>query len=110
MNVYLDGLRIHLRGTGVKVTTVCPGFVKTPMTAETDPTHMPGLMDADVAAKRIVHAIEAGTKVYNFPWRLSVLVKLSRWVPDRLLNWVMGDYNAEAQKQANPPRSRNTDR
>src|SRR5262245_11811980 len=35
VNVYLDGLRIHLRGTGVKVTTICPGFVKTPMTATT---------------------------------------------------------------------------
>ena len=32
VNVYLDGLRIHLRGTGVRVTTVCPGFIKTPMT------------------------------------------------------------------------------
>ncbi len=72
VNVYLDALRIHLRGTGVKVTTVCPGFVKTPMTAETDPAHMPGLMTADIAAKKIVRAIERGTKVYNFPWRLSL--------------------------------------
>ena len=99
VNVYLDGLRIHLRGTGVRVTTVCPGFVKTPMTAMTDPTHMPGLMDADAAAKRIIRAIEVGTKVYNFPWRLAVMVKLSRWVPDRLMNWVMGDYNEDVKKQ-----------
>jgi short-subunit dehydrogenase len=98
VNTYLDGLRIHLRGTGVNVTTVCPGFVKTPMTAETDPTHMPGLMTADIAAKKILRAIERGAKVYDFPWRLSVMVKLSRWVPDRLMNWVMGDYNADMKK------------
>jgi len=102
---YMDGLRIHLRGTGVTATTICPGFVKTPMTAETDPVHMPQLMEADVAAKRILGAIRAGRKVYNFPWRLTMLVKLSRWLPDRLVNWVMGDYNSDTQKpsEAKPP-------
>jgi len=103
VNAYMDGLRIHLRGTGVTATTVCPGFVKTPMTANTDPAHMPLLMDAPAAARRIVHAIAARKKVCNFPRRLSMLVKLSRWLPDRVLNWAMGDYNAEAQRQAKPP-------
>jgi short-subunit dehydrogenase len=97
VNAYLDGLRIHLRGTGVQVTTVCPGFVKTPMTAM-NTFHMPGLLEADAAARRIIRAIQAGTKVYNFPWRLHLMVKLSRWLPDRLMNWVMGDYNEEATK------------
>jgi short-subunit dehydrogenase len=97
VNAYLDGLRIHLRGTGVRVTTVCPGFVKTPMTAM-NTFHMPGLLEADAAARRIIRAIEAGTKVYNFPWRLHLMVKLSRWLPDRMINWVMGDYNEDAAK------------
>jgi short-subunit dehydrogenase len=103
VNTYMDGLRIHLRGTGVTVTTVCPGFVQTPMTAKTDPVHMPQLMDAPTAARRILRAIAAGRKVYNFPWRLTMLVKLSRWLPDRVLNWAMGDYNAEALQHAKPP-------
>jgi short-subunit dehydrogenase len=97
VNAYLDGLRIHLRGTGVRVTTVCPGFVKTPMTAM-NTFHMPGLLEADAAARRIIRAIKAGTKVYNFPWRLHLMVKLSRWLPDRMMNWVMGDYNEDAAK------------
>jgi hypothetical protein len=59
-------------------------------------------MDAPAAARRIIRAIAAGRKVYNFPWRLTMLVKLSRWLPDRVLNWAMGDYNAEALQQANP--------
>jgi short-subunit dehydrogenase len=99
VNAYLDGLRIHLRGTGVQVTTVCPGFVKTPMTA-LNTFHMPGLLEADAAARKIIRAIEAGTKVYNFPWRLHLMVKLSRWLPDRMINWVMGDYNEEAAKSS----------
>jgi short-subunit dehydrogenase len=85
----------------VRVTTVCPGFVKTPMTAM-NTFHMPQLMDADYAAKRIIRAIKAGTKVYNFPWRLHMLVKLSRWLPDWVVNWMMGDYNEEAKKQVGP--------
>jgi short-subunit dehydrogenase len=97
VNVYLDGLRIHLRGTGVRVTTACPGFAKTPMTAA-NTFRMPGLLEADEAARRIVRAVRAGKKVYNFPWRVHLLVKLSRWVPDWLMNRVMGDYNEEARR------------
>src|SRR5262249_27524888 len=89
VNVYLDGLRIDLRETGVKVTTVCPGFVKTPMTAAFK-FDMPWVLEADPAAKKIVRAIKAGKKVYNFPQRLHLLVKLSRWLPDGLVKRVMG--------------------
>jgi short-subunit dehydrogenase len=95
VNVYLDGLRIHLRGTGVGVTTICPGFVKTPMTA-TNTFHMPGLMEADDAARRIVRAVKRGKKVFNFPWRLHLMTKLSRWLPDRTIAWIMSDYNEQA--------------
>lgn len=104
VNAYMDGLRIHLRGTGVKATTVCPGFVATPMTASMNPAHMPGVMSASVAAKRVIRAIKAGTKVYNFPWRLNLMVKLSRWLPDRMLNWAMGDYNEDAKNQLAAPK------
>lgn len=96
VNVYMDGLRIHLRGTSVKATTICPGFVKTPMTAS-NRFHMPWLMEPDYAAGKIIRAIRAGKKVYNFPQRLHLLTKLSRWVPDRLVNWIMGDYNEDAK-------------
>ncbi len=97
VSVYMDGLRMHLRGTGVRVTTLCPGFIKTPMTA-TNKFHMPQLMEVDYAARKMIRAIKAGKKVYNFPWRLHMLIKLSRWLPDRAMNWVMGDYDAEAQQ------------
>jgi short-subunit dehydrogenase len=108
VNVYMDGLRIHLRGTGVRATTVCPGFIRSPMT-ESNKFHMPQLMTAEYAARRILRAIAAGKKVYNFPWRLHLMVKLSRWLPDGAVNWVMGDYEAEAQaavaerQQKEPP-------
>ncbi|MBX9625069.1 MAG: SDR family NAD(P)-dependent oxidoreductase [Gemmataceae bacterium] len=97
VNVYLDGLRAQLHGTGVRVTTICPGFVKTPMT-ESNTFHMPGLMTPEFAARKIVNAIRRGKKVYAFPWTLAMLTKLSRWLPDRLVQRVMGGYDTDAEK------------
>ena len=96
VNTYMEGLRVHLRGTGVRATTICPGFVTTPMTA-TNTFHMPQLMTAEYAAAKMIRAIKAGKAVYNFPLRLALMVKLSRWLPDGVINWVMGDYDKEAK-------------
>jgi short-subunit dehydrogenase len=90
VNVFLDGLRVQLRGTGVRVTTVCPGFVRTAMTAGFD-FPLPQLMEVEEAAARILAAIERGTKVYNFPLGLHLLVRLSRWLPDWLLQRLVGE-------------------
>jgi short-subunit dehydrogenase len=97
VNVYLDGLRIHLHGTGVRVTTVCPGFVTTPMT-EMNTFHMPQVMTARVAAGKILRAVRRGVKVYSFPWRLTMMVKLSRWVPDWMMKRFMADYETAPVK------------
>jgi short-subunit dehydrogenase len=84
VNAYCEGLRIELRNRGVAVTCVCPGFVKTEMTAgKTHP--MPLLMEADAAAVRIIRALERRQGVYNFPWRMSLMMKLARWLPDWMI-------------------------
>lgn len=92
VNTYMDGLRIHLRGRGISVTTLCPGFVRTPMTAP-NKFHMPWLIDADDAAKRMVRALRQRRKVYNFPWQTSLLMKAARWLPDWILARGMQSYN-----------------
>lgn len=99
VSTYLDGLRIHLRDRGIVVTTICPGFIKTPMTA-VNKFPMPWLMDADPAARRIVRALHRRSKVYNFPWQTTLLTKLSRWLPDWMIARAMGDYN---KKPPMPP-------
>ena len=83
MNSYLEGLRIELRSKGVAVTAVCPGFVRTPMT-EKQPK-MPFLLEADAAAERIVKALSRRPAVYRFPWPTSLLMSLTRWMPDWLI-------------------------
>ena len=84
VNSYCESLRIELGNRGVAVTCVCPGFIRTPMTA--DQTHpMPFLMNADRAARKIADALRRRVKVYNFPWRLYRLMRLTYWLPDFVL-------------------------
>jgi short-subunit dehydrogenase len=94
VNTYLEGLRIQLRGKGVAVTTICPGFIKTPMT-DVNNFKMPWLMQADEAARRIIRALRRRRKVYNFPWQTTLLMKLTRWLPDWVLARGMRKYNED---------------
>ncbi len=84
VNSYCEGLRIELRKTGVAVTTVCPGFIDTPMTKPND-FKMPFIMPADEAARRIVRAIDRKKKVFDFPWQTRLMVGAAKWAPD----WIM---------------------
>jgi short-subunit dehydrogenase len=92
VNNFMDGLRIQLRDKGIAVTTICPGFVKTPMTAVNE-FHMPWLLEADDAARRIVQALARKKKVFNFPWQMSVLMWITRRLPDWVVARAMAKYN-----------------
>jgi short-subunit dehydrogenase len=81
---YCEGLRIELLKRGVAVTCVCPGFIKTEMTAGKNHP-MPLLMEADTAAARILRGLRRKPGVYNFPRRMWALMKISRWLPDWLV-------------------------
>jgi short-subunit dehydrogenase len=97
VNTYLEGLRVQLRAHKIAVTTICPGFVKTPMTDVND-FKMPFLVDADTAARRIVRALGRRQKVYNFPLRTTLLMKFTRWLPDWALALGMKSYTEDPPK------------
>jgi NAD(P)-dependent dehydrogenase (short-subunit alcohol dehydrogenase family) len=84
---YLESLRVEMHGSGVQVVTICPGYVKTPMTA-VNPYPMPFILDVDEAARRIVRAIDRQTSFAVIPWQMGMvgwlLKRLPRWVYDRL--------------------------
>ncbi|HEV8060941.1 MAG TPA: SDR family NAD(P)-dependent oxidoreductase [Gemmataceae bacterium] len=84
VNAFMEGLRIQVRDRGIAVTTICPGFIKSEMTAGYR-FHMPFLLETDDAARRICRALERKTKVFNFPWQTACLMKLARWLPDGLM-------------------------
>ena len=96
VNAYLDALRVQVRHRGISVSTICPGFVRTPMTEEMD-VPMPFAMSADQAAGRIVRALRRRAKVDYFPWPTALIARASRWMPDWLMARIFRDY------LANPP-------
>jgi len=91
LNTYLEALRIQLRPRGIAVTTICPGFIRTPMTAG-HRFRMPFLMDADVAARRIARALHRRRKVYSFPLPMALLMRLTWLMPDWLMSLVANRY------------------
>ena len=87
MSAYFESIRIDLRGTGVGVTIVHPGFIKTPLTAGRE-AHMPYLMELDDAVKKIVSAIEKGKKSVAFPWQLATVVRAGMLMPAFMYDWI----------------------
>lgn len=69
---YLESLRVELRGSGLAVVTICPGYIATSMTAK-NPYRMPFLMDAASAAAKMTKAIDARKRFYVLPWQMAVL-------------------------------------
>jgi short-subunit dehydrogenase len=82
---YLEALRGELRGSGLKVVTVLPGYIETPMTAH-NPYPMPFILPADVAARRIARVIDAGTSYAVVPWQMAIVAKLLRLLPNSLFD------------------------
>lgn len=78
----LESLRIDLRGTGIRVQTVCPGFVRTDLTAA-NAFRMPFMLEPGDAARRIARGIERGSPVIAFPWPMAVGMQLARLLPSR---------------------------
>ena len=85
---YCESLRGELRASGVRVVTICPGYVDTPLTRE-NRYRMPFLMAPEAFAERAFQAIEAGSSYRVIPWQMGVVAKLLRILPnawfDRLL-------------------------
>lgn len=82
---YLEALRGELRGSGIRVITVCPGFIATPMTAR-NPYPMPFMMQADDAARRIARVIAGGRGYAVVPWQMAVVARLLRLLPNAVFD------------------------
>ena len=80
VSCFFESLRIDLRNSGVSVTIIHPGFIKTALTAGRE-AQMPFLMELDDAVKKIVRAIEKHKKSYAFPWQLASIVRLGMVMP-----------------------------
>ena len=82
---YLESLRVELHGSGVRVVTIAPGYIETPMTA-VNRYPMPFMLPVDEAARRFVRAIDAGTTYTVIPWQMGVVARLLRLLPNAVFD------------------------
>jgi short-subunit dehydrogenase len=85
---YCESLRGELRSSGVKVVTILPGYVATPLTSR-NRYSMPFLMRPEAFADRAFRAIEAGASYRVIPWQMGVVAKILRVLPDVIFDALM---------------------
>jgi NAD(P)-dependent dehydrogenase (short-subunit alcohol dehydrogenase family) len=107
LTTLLESLRLDLRGTGIRVITVSPGFIKTPLT-DRNRFPMPFLQPADRAARRIADGIEAGKREIHFPKMLTVPLKLLRCLPGGLSDLIVSACLRKSYHKEPAPRPGST--
>jgi short-subunit dehydrogenase len=80
---YLESLRVELRGSGVCVVTISPGYIATPMT-HGNPYRMPFIIPADVAARRMANAIAQRRRHVVIPWQMAIVGAMLKILPRAL--------------------------
>lgn len=98
---YLEGLRVELWPSGVRVVTICPGYIATPMTAA-NPYPMPFIIDAEDAARRFARAIDAQKSFVVIPWPMALAGRLWRALPDWLFDRVAARGGRKPRRGADP--------
>jgi len=87
VSAFFESLRLDLRGTGVDVTIIHPGFIKTQLTAGRQ-AQLPWLMELDEAVNKILTATERRKKSYAFPWQLATIVRAGMIMPNFMYDWI----------------------
>ena len=83
---YLESLRIELCKSGLRVVTVCPGYIRTPMT-DVNTFKMPFLMDVESAAKSVIAAVDLGKSFHVMPWQMALVGFVLRRLPNWIYDW-----------------------
>lgn len=94
VRVYGEGLRGRLAKDGIGVSVVCPGFIRTPLTAA-NPFPMPFLMEPTAAAERIVRGLARNRARIAFPHRLYALVLLTSLLPAAVVDGLFSRFAAK---------------
>jgi len=96
---YLESLRVELRASGVKVITVSPGYIATPMT-EANPYAMPFMMSAETAAAKIARLIARGKAYTVIPWQMAIVARLMHVLPDWLYDRLAAGAPRKPRRQS----------
>jgi len=95
---YCEALRLELGASGIKVVTIAPGFIATPMTAD-NAYPMPFLMPVQRFARAAVRSIARGDSYRVIPWQMGVVAKLLRVLPNWLYDVAFSRAPHKARKE-----------
>lgn len=96
---YCESLRVELKRSGVKVVTIAPGFVRTPLTSK-NPYRMPFLMEPADFARQAVEAMLAGVAYRVIPWQMGIVARILRLLPNALFDRAFGNRPYKPRRQA----------
>jgi short-subunit dehydrogenase len=102
MTNFFESLRIDLRGSGVDVTVITPGFVRSPMT-DHNRHAMPFLVEPDPAVELMARAILRRKKSLAFPWPLATVAGVARLLPRPVYDWVTSRIDRRKSPEAGGP-------
>jgi len=96
---YAESLRLEMRRYGIRVVTIAPGYIDTPMTSNNH-FPMPFLMPAERFAAQALRAIDAGRAFRVIPWQMGVVARLLRMLPNALFDLLFARAPQKARKEA----------
>jgi short-subunit dehydrogenase len=97
---YCESLRGELRASGIKVVTICPGYIDTPLT-QLNTYSMPFLMPVTDFAKKAYLAIDTKVSYRVIPWQMGVMAKLLRLLPNWAFDRVFAGRPRKARNHPN---------
>ena len=100
MITYCECLRLELKTSGVKVVTLCPGYIATPLTQENQ-FSMPFLMQVEDFAEQAFRTIQAGISYRVIPWQMGWVAKVLRLLPNWAFDRVFAGRARKARKGKN---------
>ena len=96
---YAESLRLEMRRYGIRVVTIAPGYIDTPMTSNNH-FPMPFLMPAERFAAQALRAIDPGSAFRVIPWQMGVVARLLRMLPNGLFDLLFARAPQKARKEA----------
>ena len=98
---YCESLRGELRGTGVQVSTILPGYIATPLTSH-NTYSMPFLLQPAEFANRAYRAMVAGNSYCVIPWQMGIVAKIMRLLPNALFDKIFAGKGRKKRKSEIP--------
>jgi short-subunit dehydrogenase len=97
---YLESLRVELRASGIRVITICPGYIATPMTAR-NPYPMPFILSAEDAARHMADIVDGGRTFAVIPWQMAIVARVMRVLPNWLYDRAFGNAPRKPRQNRN---------